>query len=200
MAHTIKLEDFEAEAIPHLSDLYRTARRMVGSVMEAEDIVQDVFLQAWKSFDRFTLGTNCRAWLYTILFNKLRHHNRSLYRSKVVAGADEFLEEVAVYEPPIPETIGDEEILKALDRVPDVYREAVLMADVEEFAYREIADILDIPIGTVMSRINRGRKLLRIELADVAQLFGIRDMKEKRNTEAGIPDQASTNATDGGGQ
>jgi len=179
MEHTLKIEDFEAEAVPHLGEIYRTARRMVGSAMEAEDVVQDVFLQAWRSFDRFHLGTNCRAWLYTILFNKLRHHSRAQHRSRVVAGADSFLEEVVAYEPPVPETIVDEDILHALDRVPEVYREAVLMADVQEFAYREIADILGIPIGTVMSRVNRGRKLLRIELADVAQLHGIRDRRDR---------------------
>jgi RNA polymerase sigma-70 factor (ECF subfamily) len=150
---------------------------MVGNQSEAEDIVQEVYLQAWKSFDRFEKGTNCRAWLYAILFNKMRHHYRARYTSRFVDNAEDFLDEIAVYEPPVPDNIRDEEILESLTRIPSNYREVILLADVQEFAYKEIAEILDIPIGTVMSRINRGRKLLRIELADVARDFGIRDMK-----------------------
>lgn len=168
------------EAIPHLDDLFRTARRVTGNSTAAEDLVQDVYLQAWKSFDRFQLGTNCRAWLFKILFNKLHHYHRARYNSKIVRDAEEFLQEIARYEPPVPEHINDEDILIALDKLPPSYREVILLADVQEFAYKEIAEILGIPIGTVMSRLNRGRKLLRIELADLAQAYGIRNTKEGR--------------------
>lgn len=174
---TLRLEDFEIEALPHLDDLFRTARRMVGNRSEAEDIVQEVYLQAWKSFDRFETGTNCRAWLYAILFNKVRHHYRARYMSHIIDNTEDFLDEVAVYEPPVPDSIRDEDVLESLARIPLDYREVILLADVQEFPYKEIANILGIPIGTVMSRINRGRKLLRIELADVARSYGIRDMK-----------------------
>jgi len=168
------------EALPHLDDIFRAASRLIGNRTEAEDLVQDVYLQAWRSFHRFELGTNCRAWLFKILFNKLHHYHRARYRSKFVKDAEEFLEEIATYEPPVPDHIGDGDILRALDKLPPSYREAILLADVQEFAYREIAEILNIPIGTVMSRLSRGRKLLRIELADLAGTYGIRGSKEDR--------------------
>ncbi|HVZ40427.1 MAG TPA: sigma-70 family RNA polymerase sigma factor [Candidatus Kapabacteria bacterium] len=177
-SHSISVEDFETEALPYLNDIFRTASRITGDRSSAQDLVQDVYLQAWKSFDRFQLGTNCRAWLFKILFNKLHHYHRARYNSKLVKDAEEFLREVAAYEPPVPEQIRDEEVLMALDKIPADYREVILLADVQEFAYKEIAEILGIPIGTVMSRISRGRKLLRIELADIARGYGIRNMKE----------------------
>lgn len=178
--HNISVQDFEAEALPHLDDLFRTARRMSGDAVAAQDLVQDVYLQAWKSFGRFQLGTNCRAWLFTILFNKLRHFHRARYTSKIVRGADDFIEETAAYEPPTPTHISDEEILAALDKLPPTYREVVLLADVQEFAYREIAEILEVPIGTVMSRLSRGRRLLRMELTELARSYGINNAKEGR--------------------
>jgi RNA polymerase sigma-70 factor (ECF subfamily) len=166
------------EALPHLNDLFRAASRLVGNRTEAEDLVQEVYLQAWKSFHRFELGTNCRAWLFKILFNKIHHHYRARYTRRIVKDADEFLEETVAYEPPVPEHISDEEILMALDKVPASYREVIILADVQEFSYKETAEILGVPIGTVMSRLSRARKLLRIELADVAQSYGIGSRKE----------------------
>jgi RNA polymerase sigma-70 factor (ECF subfamily) len=175
--HDVSVEDFESEALPHLNDLFRTATRVMGNRVEAEDMVQEVYLQAWKSFGRFELGTNCRAWLFKIMFNKIHHYYRSRYNSKVVLDAEEFLKEVVAYEPPVPEHIHDEEILLALEKMPPDYREVILLADVQEFRYKEIAGILTIPIGTVMSRLSRARKLLRIELADIARTYGIKDSK-----------------------
>lgn len=172
------LDVFQTEALPHLDDLFRTARRVTGNPTDAHDLVQEAYLQAWKSFHRFEPGTNCRAWLYRILFNKIHHYHRSRYNSKLVKDAEEFLAEIIAYEPSVPEHLRDEEVLTALDRIPPDYRAVILLADVQEFAYKEIAAILEIPIGTVMSRLSRGRKLLRIELADVARSFGIRNMKE----------------------
>jgi len=169
-----KIEDFEAAALPHLDDLYRTAARLVGSRTEAEDLVQEAYLQAWKSFHRFELGTNCRAWLFKILFHVIQHHRRKHYQLKLVTEGEEILAETLAYEPPLPEQLSDEEVLLALDRVPQQYREVVLLADVEEFAYKEIAELLHIPVGTVMSRLSRGRKLLRAELAGFAEGYGIK--------------------------
>jgi len=180
LSHNIKPEEFEMEALPHLDSLFRAAARMVGDRTDAEDLVQEVYLQAWKSFHRYETGTNCRAWLFKILFNKIQHYYRTRYSSKVVNDANEFLEEIAAYEPPVPEHIGDEEILMALEKLPGSYREVILLADVQEFSYREIAEILGIPIGTVMSRLSRGRKLLRIELADIARVYGINGAREDR--------------------
>lgn len=170
---------FEAAALPHLNDLFRAARHTLGNAAEAEDIVQETFLQAWKSFHRFEVGTNCRAWLFKILFHVI-HHNRRKWRNwKWNSESDELVMETLVYEPPIPQGISDEDVLAALERVPQTFREVILLADVEEFAYKEIAAMLEIPIGTVMSRLNRGRKMLRAELADYAASCGIKDEPAK---------------------
>lgn len=170
-------KDFEAAALPYLNDLYRTAAHMAGSRSEAEDLVQEVYMQAWKSFHRFELGTNCRAWLYKILFNKLNHHRRRWFKLKTTTDNTGLLNETLRYQPPVPEHLQDEEILSALKKLPLCYRDAVLLADVQEYSYAEIADILEIPIGTVMSRLSRGRKLLRLELGSVAESYGIRISK-----------------------
>ncbi len=173
----VRVEDFEAAALPHLNELFRTAARLVGNRTEAEDLLQETYLQAWKSFYRFELGTNCRAWLFRILLNKANHHRRRLFWRKCHDSEAE-LESSLEYQPPINEQLGDEEVLRALERLPRHYREAVLLADVEDFSYKEIAAIKRVPIGTVMSRLSRGRKLLRAELADVAESYGFKNEKK----------------------
>ena len=164
---------FEAEAMPHLNDLFRAAARMVQDRVRAEDIVQEVYYQAWKSFDRFDSGTNCRAWLYRILFHCVNHHRRRWFRFPLLKETEEFLETNLVYTPPVNETLTDGAILKALDELAADYKAVVLLVDVEEFSYKEAADILSVPIGTVMSRLSRGRKMLREKLTDVARSYGI---------------------------
>ena len=164
---------FEAEAMPHLNDLFRAAARMVQDRVRAEDIVQEVYYQAWKSFDRFDSGTNCRAWLYRILFHCVNHHRRRWFRFPLLKETEEFLETNLVYTPPVNETLTDGAILKALDEIAADYKAVVLLVDVEEFSYKEAADILSVPIGTVMSRLSRGRKMLREKLTDVARSYGI---------------------------
>ena len=164
---------FESEAMPHLNDLFRTATRVLGERGRAEDVVQEVYLQAWKSFERFESGTNCRAWLYKILFHCVNHHRRKWFRFPLMKENEEFLEANLTYSPPVAEHLTDQEILAALDRIPADFRSMVLLVDVEEFAYKEAADILEIPIGTVMSRLSRGRRLLREQLGGVAQSYGI---------------------------
>jgi RNA polymerase sigma-70 factor, ECF subfamily len=165
--------EFEAVAMPHLDNLFRTAVRMTGDRARAEDATQETFLQAWKSFGRFEPGTNCRAWLFRILFHCVHHHRRKLFRFPLVKHAEEFLEANLLAPEPIPENLRDEQILAALERIPSDYRAVVLLVDVEEFAYKDAAGILGVPIGTVMSRLSRGRKLLRSELAGVARSYGI---------------------------
>jgi RNA polymerase sigma-70 factor (ECF subfamily) len=168
---TAGLEDFEAAAMPHLAALYRTAKFLVHNQAEAEDLVQDVYLEALKSFHRFEQGTNCKAWLFRILFHRLHHLRRRLLKSSL---EDTFTDQdTLAAEPPVPQEIKDEDILAALDKVPLAFREIVVMADVEEFSYKEIAEALKLPVGTVMSRLSRGRKLLREELAGVAKSYGI---------------------------
>ncbi len=169
-------ERFESEAMPHLKDIFRTASRLVGEHGRAEDVAQEVYLQAWKSFDRFETGTNCRAWLFKILFHCVNHHRRKWFRFPLLKTTEEFIETNLTYVPPIAEHLTDEEVLAALDRIPSDFRSVVLLVDVEEFAYKEAADILSVPIGTVMSRLSRGRKLLREQLVDVARSYGIGPM------------------------
>jgi RNA polymerase sigma-70 factor (ECF subfamily) len=164
---------FETEAMPHLNDIFRTAMRVLGERGRAEDVVQEVYLQAWKSFDRFESGTNCRAWLFKILFHCVNHHRRKWFRFPLLKENESFLEANLTYSAPVPDRLTDEQILAALDEIPVDFRSVVLLVDVEEFAYKEVADILRIPIGTVMSRLSRGRKLLREQLTGVARSYGI---------------------------
>ena len=173
MTHDVSSARFESEALPHLNDLFRTATRVLADRARAEDVVQEVYLQAWKSFDRFEPGTNCKAWLFKILFHCMNHHRRKWFRFPLLQEKEEFLEANLTYTPPIPEHITDEEILRALDRIPQEFRSVVILVDVEEFPYKEAAEILAIPIGTVMSRLSRGRKLLREHLLGLAQSYGI---------------------------
>jgi RNA polymerase sigma-70 factor (ECF subfamily) len=179
MTGKTSLERFELEAMPHLNDVLRTAARMTGDRARAQDVVQEVYLQAWKSFERFEAGTNCRAWLFKILFHCVHHERRKLLRFPLLKEAEEFLEATLVSPTPIPDKLTDAEILAALDRIPAEFRAVVLLVDVEEFAYKEVAEILGVPIGTVMSRLSRGRKILREHLADVARSYGIAKTAER---------------------
>ncbi len=170
----VRVEDFEAAAMPHFPDLYRTAKLLAQNSTEAEDVVQEVYLQAWKSFHRFEAGTNCRAWLFKILFHRLHHFRRHWAKAaRMEAFEKPEDQDRLVAEVPVPQEIRDEDVLEALEKVPIEFREVVLLADVQEFSYREIAESMKVPLGTVMSRLSRGRKLLRQELAGIARSFGI---------------------------
>ena len=161
-------EIFEAEAMKHLDDLFRTAKRLTMNPTDAEDLVQETFMQAWKSFDHYELGTNCRAWLYKILFNKYDHQRRKKYtQSKYIQEADDLIFLSAAYHAPIPENLTDSEVIAALDKLPEHYRSVVLLADVHEFDYKEVAEVLEIPIGTVMSRLARARLRLQESLSEL---------------------------------
>ena len=172
-------ERFEAEAMPHLQDIFRTAARVVGGRQRAEDVVQEVYLEAWKSFGRFQPGTNCRAWLYKILFHCVSHHRRKWFRFGAPKETEDLVEANVVYTPAVPQHLTDEDILAALDGIPEDFRAVVLLVDVEEFSYSEAAGILSVPTGTVMSRLSRGRKLLRESLAEVARSHGILKPKQE---------------------
>lgn len=175
-----RISDFEAAALPHLKDIYRTAVRVLGDSARADDVLQDVYLQAWKSFDKFEPGTNCRAWLYKILFHTINHYRRKWLNIRMIKESEEVLEFAVAGDPPMPEHITDEQMLAALDEVPQEFRAVVLLVDVEEFSYKDAAAILSVPVGTVMSRLSRGRRLLREKLAGVARSYGI-----GRNTQEG---------------
>jgi RNA polymerase sigma-70 factor, ECF subfamily len=162
-------EIFEAEAFLYIDELFRTAKRLTMNTVDAEDIIQETFMQAWKSFDKYEQGTNCRAWLYKIMFHKFEHQRRTKYtRAKYVQEVDDAVLNLAIYPQPISENLTDKQLIAALDKLPEHYRSVVLLADVHEFDYKEVAAVLDVPIGTVMSRLNRARTQLRKSLADVA--------------------------------
>ena len=161
------LDSFESLALPHTNDLFRMASSLLRNRTDAEDAVQECLLQAWKSFGRFEPGTNCRAWLYKILFHVVSHQRRKGSRLWL-AEDPQILEDTLVAKTEVPEHLTDQEILGALRRMPQRYAEVVLLADVQEFSYKEIQTTLSIPIGTVMSRLSRGREYLRAELASMA--------------------------------
>jgi RNA polymerase sigma-70 factor (ECF subfamily) len=154
---------FEREAVPHMQVLYAGAYRLVRNAADAEDLVQETYLRAFRAFQLYTPGTNIRAWLFTILYRARADHYRKLARSPQTV---ELLHEGPAVAPPQDQLAGgQEEVLRALDRLPESFRGAVVLRDMQDFTYEEIAGILKIPIGTVMSRIHRGRRLLRAALA-----------------------------------
>lgn len=161
---------FETEALSYLNGLYAAAWRLTRNPIEAEDLVQETYLKAFRSADSFEAGTNLRAWLYTILHNTYRNQRRDAGRDPVTL--DEDIVERASELPGRAETPEqlllhqtlDADLQAAFDSLPEAFREAVWLRDVEEFSYAEIADMQDVPIGTVMSRIARGRRLLHDRL------------------------------------
>jgi RNA polymerase sigma-70 factor (ECF subfamily) len=166
---------FEREALPHVDRLYRLAMWFVRNRTEAEDLVQETMVQALQSFHRFQPGTNCRAWLTTILQHVRSSRQRSRMRSPLVEDPDDRIGQAAPFVPPIPQGLTDEEILAALARIPPHFQEVILLCDVEEFTYKEIAEALSIPLGTVMSRLHRGRAQLRTELDGLAPVRGLKE-------------------------
>ena len=163
---------FDAAALPHLDALFRAASAILHSRSEAEDAVQETYLQALKSFHRFTPGTNCRAWLFRILFHVISHQRRKWY-GRIIFSEREELEQTAVYVEPVAEQLTDDELIQAFRKLPEQFAEVVMLADVQEFSYKEIQETLGIPAGTVMSRLSRGRQLLRVHLAECAARAGI---------------------------
>ena len=178
--------EFEAEALRHLDGLYRTALRMTRSEADAEDLVQETYIRAFRFRDQFTLGTNMKAWLFRILTNTfINTYRRKAAQPEVtdLEGVDEFslyrrmADDRAASSSPDPETellkgVVDTEVTDALEELPEKFRTTVLL-DVEGFSYKEIAEMLGIPIGTVMSRLHRGRKFLQKRLYDLARERGI---------------------------
>jgi RNA polymerase sigma-70 factor (ECF subfamily) len=165
-----KLEGFEAQALEFSDQLFRVAMRVCRDRGRAEDLVQETYLQAWRSFHRFEPGTNLRAWMFKIMFNVFYS---GLRRERLeLVPVEEMIAQTVAYDPPTPQHLTDEDVLSAVERMPRDFQIPVVLADIEELSYREIADALEIPLGTVMSRLHRGRKLLRMELAQFARGAG----------------------------
>jgi RNA polymerase sigma-70 factor (ECF subfamily) len=171
---------FEVEALALVDSLYRTALRLTRNPADAEDLVQDTYLKAFRAADRFEPGTNLRAWLFTILHNSARNRVRDRARDAVMVDSDvvEHAAELAGgpareaapagRETPESRLLRDTlapELQAAVDALPEAFRQAIWLRDVEEFSYAEISAMLSIPIGTVMSRISRGRRMLYDQLA-----------------------------------
>jgi len=180
-------EDFQTLAEPFRRELLAYCYRMLGSVHDAEDLVQETYLRAYRGFEGFKEGTNLKAWLYRILTNTYINQYRAAKRRPDQVDLDD-VEDLYLYrrlggieaamagrspETEVLERMPESQVKEALESLPEQFRMAVLLADVEGFAYKEIAEILDIPIGTVMSRLHRGRKLLQKRLWDFAVENGL---------------------------
>lgn len=175
---------FEREALPLLPSLYSAALRLTRNPSDAEDLVQEVYLRAFRGFGRFEEGTNLRAWLYRILMNTFINAYRKRQREPATV-QEEDIPDWYLYdrlgasgveasaETEVLDRLPDEDVRRALEALPERFRVAVLLADVEGFSYREIAEILGVPIGTVMSRLHRGRKALQKALWEKVQERGL---------------------------
>lgn len=155
------VEEFEEHALPHFKDLLHTAKRLTGSLPEAEDIVQETYLQAWHSFHKFQPGTNCRAWLYKIMFNLLNKHYRKSRRVLAEESLQEHYGSLQSVGPVPDKVLADSEVLAMIDRLPPEYHAVLLLSIIEGYSYSEIAGILGVSLGTVKSRLHRGRRLLQ---------------------------------------
>ncbi len=185
---------FEATMLPHLDAVFRLTMWLVRDRAEAEDLVQETFSQALQSFHRFQPGTNARAWLLTIMRHIRANRYRAQRRAPLDQDVDDEVERIAAVDE-TPQHVTEGEVLDALGELPSGFQEVVLLCDVEELSYREVAGVLQIPIGTVMSRLHRARRLLRAALASYAATRGIPRTRGSRDATppqqpraAGTPD------------
>jgi RNA polymerase sigma-70 factor (ECF subfamily) len=169
---------FTTEAIPYMSRLYPAALRLTRNHCDAEDLIQETFAKAYVKFHQFSPGTNLKAWLYTILvrtfYSSCRHRNRRVGEVLAADIYDAADDRDALSEPPKSaeaealENLGGSAVMRALDDLPDGFREVIYLADIEGYRYGEIAEMMGTPLGTVMSRIHRGRSMLRHRLRGYA--------------------------------
>jgi RNA polymerase sigma-70 factor (ECF subfamily) len=180
-------EDFTHDAMQHAPQLFSTAMRMTRNRSDAEDLVQETFIKAWRSFATYQQGTNLRAWLFRIMTNTYINKYNAQQRKPTETELDD-VEELFLYkrlgavdqsqlsqsaEDQMLSLFTDDEVKKALEELPEQFRIPVLMSDVEGFSYKEIAEILEIPLGTVMSRLHRGRKAMQKMLYEYAKKRGL---------------------------
>jgi len=175
---------FAADAMQYAPQLYSAALRMTRNSADAEDLVQETYLKAYRSFGSFETGTNLRAWLFRILTNTFINTYRAKQRRPIESDLGD-IEDLYMYrrlpslgttrsaEDQLFDLFTDDEVKEALESLPENFRMPVLLADVEGFSYKEIAEMLDVPIGTVMSRLHRGRKGMQKRLWDYAEARGL---------------------------
>jgi RNA polymerase sigma-70 factor, ECF subfamily len=174
-----KRESFRKEALVHLDVLYRVALRLTGNRSDADDLVQETMLKAYRAWDQYEQGTNAKAWLLTILRHAFINEYRRRIRHPETVDIDA-IEPFAVFSEVQDEDpqgaffdrIVDDEVLRAIDQLPEAFRETLVLSDVEGMSYQEIAGILGVPIGTVKSRLFRARQLLQGKLYDYAVEMG----------------------------
>jgi len=178
-------DEFERLAMKHVDPLYSAALRLTKNERDAEDLVQDTFLRAYRFFEKFERGTNIKAWLFKILTNTfINRYRRSVKERTIVEGSERdavherFISREATEYAANPEQfffdrLLSDDVLRAVDSLPIDFRMVVILADLQEFSYKEIAEILDVPVGTVMSRLYRGRRLLQKALAAYAVISGV---------------------------
>jgi RNA polymerase sigma-70 factor (ECF subfamily) len=176
--------DFEAAAMPFVDALYNTAYRMTRNAEDAEDLVQETYLKAYRYYDKFEEGTNFKAWLFKIMKNTFINNYRKRQLSPALsdfADIEEAFEtqvsedanrQIKNPEEELLEDMLDDDIQRAMEKLPPDYRMAVILADLEGFSYKEIAEILEVPVGTVMSRLYRGRRLLEAAMLEFAREHG----------------------------
>ena len=182
-------EDFTNDAMQYAPQLFATALRMTRNKADAEDLVQETFLKGWRAFDSYQQGTNLRAWLFRIMTNTFINKYNSQQRRPQETELDE-VEELFLFrrmgafdqskmnqsaEDQMLELFTDEEVKNAIESLPETFRIPVLLSDVEGFSYKEIAEMIEVPIGTVMSRLHRGRKAMQKMLYEYAKERGLVD-------------------------
>ncbi|MGA0218962.1 MAG: sigma-70 family RNA polymerase sigma factor [Ilumatobacteraceae bacterium] len=186
---------FAERAMEYAPQLYSTALRMTRNAADAEDLVQETMMRGYRSFETFEEGTNLRAWLYRILTNAFINRYRSKQRSPMETDLAD-VEDLYLYkrvaslenaaatlsaEDQFLDLLTDDEVKSAVEDLPDTFKLPVILADVEGFAYKEIAEMLDIPVGTVMSRLHRGRKAMQKQLYEYAQARGLVEDSQDSN-------------------
>jgi RNA polymerase sigma-70 factor (ECF subfamily) len=185
-AEAARRASFEEEALPHLDAVYRFALRLAGSSDAAEDLVQETFYRAYRSWDQYTLGTRSKSWLFTICRNvflrqrERRKRHDEILTETVAAGPPSVSRENPVFaasrdedpEGDFFKTIVDEEVLSAIDDLQEEYRTAVVLSDLQGLSYAEISEVMEVPVGTVKSRLFRGRQRLQNKLYDYAVEMG----------------------------
>jgi RNA polymerase sigma-70 factor (ECF subfamily) len=185
----IRYRDFEKEALPHLDAVFNFALRMTGDEDDADDLVQETFMKAFRFFDKFEKGTNCRAWLFRILKNSYINDYRKATKepNKIdYEDVQNFYENIKANEVETQHSVQDvftnlldDEISKAITDLPEDFRTVIILSDIEGFTYEEIADFVDVPVGTVRSRLHRARKMLYVQLFDYAKDKGF--VKKKKS-------------------